>query len=167
MPNLQHPATPRNKSQRIVALEEVAGSSPVGHPPHDLEVRRLNVTDRERAVGSGQPRTAVPARRVRSSVTFTGAILFAGSPELIEEIFSRRGFSKFRSKDSQSLLEVQCTIRALPRHAPERPPAGAIRPPPATRRSVGLLLLGRPQASPHTLQRGQLEGAGLALLQGG
>jgi hypothetical protein len=32
-PILQHPATSRNKSRRIVALEEVAGSIPVGHPP--------------------------------------------------------------------------------------------------------------------------------------
>jgi hypothetical protein len=29
---LQHSATPGNRSQRIVALEKVAGSSPVGHP---------------------------------------------------------------------------------------------------------------------------------------
>jgi hypothetical protein len=30
---LQHRATRGNRSRRIVALEEVAGSSPVGHPP--------------------------------------------------------------------------------------------------------------------------------------
>ena len=32
-PILQRTATPGNRHRRIVALEEVAGSSPVGHPP--------------------------------------------------------------------------------------------------------------------------------------
>ena len=30
---LQHTATPSNSYRRIVALEKVAGSSPIGHPP--------------------------------------------------------------------------------------------------------------------------------------
>jgi hypothetical protein len=33
-PILQHPPTPGNRCWRIVALEKVAGSSPVGHPPY-------------------------------------------------------------------------------------------------------------------------------------
>jgi hypothetical protein len=44
----------------FVTLEKVAGSSPVGHPPHDLAVRRLNVTERERAYGVQRPGSLAP-----------------------------------------------------------------------------------------------------------
>jgi hypothetical protein len=42
-PILQHTATPGNRGRRIVALEEVAGLSPGGHPPHKPEVSKINV----------------------------------------------------------------------------------------------------------------------------
>ena len=79
------------------------------------------------------------------------------------ETVSEGTISDIRPKTWQS---VESTWRLL-RHAPERAPAGATRPPPATRRYVGLLQLGRLQASPHILRRDQLGGAGLALLQVG
>jgi hypothetical protein len=44
----------------FVTLEKVAGSSPVGHPPHDLADRRLNVTERERACGVQRPGGLAP-----------------------------------------------------------------------------------------------------------
>ena len=75
----------------------------------------------------------------------------------IDRSFYRRKFGR----------RVESTWRRLLRHAPERPPAGATRPPPATRRFVGLLPLGRLQASPRILRRDQLGDAGLAHLQGG
>jgi hypothetical protein len=40
MPILQCTATLGNRYRRIVALEEVAGSSPVGHPPWNVQVCR-------------------------------------------------------------------------------------------------------------------------------
>jgi hypothetical protein len=40
MPILQRTATLGNRYRRIVALEEVVGSSPVGHPPWNVQVCR-------------------------------------------------------------------------------------------------------------------------------
>ena len=81
--------------------------------------------------------------------------------------FQKERSPKFGQRTRNLGRRVESTWRQLLRHAPERPPAGATRPPPATRRFVGLLLLGRLEASPRIPRRDQLGGAGLALLQGG
>jgi hypothetical protein len=63
-PILQHSATPRNRHRQIVALEDVAGSSPVGHPlfsPSSWPLRWLL-----RA-------SSLPQRQVSRAVAFFGS----------------------------------------------------------------------------------------------
>jgi hypothetical protein len=59
--------------------------------------------------------------------------------------------------------ERESTCGPMVRPAPERPLADVTHPPPATRRSGSLPLLGRPRASPRTLQQGRPADAHVAV----